>query len=225
MRLYLFPVIINNGMDKLPDYHSLVQKGLTLSQTDYTSMFSEIFLGVQEVLTYLGAINNEWPKFVFPDTITMIGYDTKEDAINLPIHYLNLVSKNPTELQFRDQLVCFMPDKFYVVLKYLYWLRLFGREETIHYYQRHGDVHFKAKFPESFPPGFSSKALLVSDLEIEARQTIDAIAQQHGEIPVWRNVDAYFAMNYKDYYGKTVEELAKMPRPEIPITFEMEFFL
>lgn len=212
-------------MDKLPDYQALVQQGLTLSQENFTTIVREIILGAQEVSGYFGIAQNDWPKFIFPDMITRIGYDANNDAINLPLRYLHLISENPTAIQYRDQLVCFIPDKFYVVLKYLYWLRLFGREETIHYYQRQGEKKLKATFPTQFPQGFSSKALLLSDIEIEARKTSDLIAQKQDEMPVWDNVDTYLAEHYKEYYGKTIEELAQMPRPEIPITFEMEFLL
>lgn len=206
-------------------FNLLKENGLKLSDHDFGVMIKSVMQGVNNARKYLQTETDPPPKFVFSDTISAIGYAHETDAINIRMDYLNLVAINTTKIEYRDQLVCFVPDKFYMILKYLSWMRLFGIEETIHYYQRHGNPKVHVSFPEKFPENLSPKSLLLSDLEVEARTTVDKINEANNENSIWQNVDEFFSKNYSDYYNKPIDHLAALPKPDLPISFEMENLL
>lgn len=118
----------------------------------------------------------------------------------------------------------FIPDVFYIVVKYIYWLKLLGREATIHRYQKVGNPLLQVAFPENLPATFSTKQLLLSRLEVEARRVTDEITQLQGETPIWRSVDNYFSQKFPQFYNKSIEELANLPKPNFPISYEMEYY-
>lgn len=213
---------MDQALSPTPDYKFLSENGLKLSEAEFNTILNEIKKGVLDTKNYLNALDNPNPKFSFLNNIGIFGYSTENDSINIRIDYLNLFANSPTSLKYKDQLVCFVPDKFYVIVKYLTWLRLFGREETIHYFQYHGSPQVKVKFPDKFPESFSPKSLLLSDIEVEARTIGDKIAVVNNEIPVWKNIDEYFSKNFPEYYNKPIELLATLPRPNLQISFEME---
>ncbi|HSW88024.1 MAG TPA: hypothetical protein VLG12_02575, partial [Candidatus Saccharimonadales bacterium] len=135
---------------ELLDYQSLKNKGLKLAENDFNTVFSTIIQGHDDTKRYLNVENDPNPAFRISDEDVSMGFSKTQDAINIHLGYLNLLSKNTTPIEYRDQLTCFVPDKFYVIFKYLYWLRLFGRESTIHYYQKHGNPKLKIAFPAVF---------------------------------------------------------------------------
>jgi len=206
-------------------YQSLKDKGLKLSEEDFSTILDAVTQGAEDVKRYLGTTNDPWPKFLFSDSIDALGFSSLEDAINIHLTYLNHISENETPLKFRDQLACFVPDKFYVIFKYLYWLRLFGREETIHYYQKRGNPLLHAPFPNAFPKTLSAKTFLLSDVEVEARKTVDKVASLNNENIVWKPIDDYLSTNFSEYYNKPIEYLATQPKPNISISFEIENIL
>ena len=206
-------------------YQSLKDKGLKLSEEDFNAIVGAIKQGAEDVKQYLEINNDSWPKFSFSDNIDAMGFSSQNDTINIHISYLDHVSENETPLKFRDQLACFAPDKFYMIFKYLYWLRLFGREETIHYYQKHGNPKLKVSFPNTFPKSLSTKTFLLSDVEVEARKAVDVVATLNNENIVWKPVDEYLKTNFSNYYNKPVEYLISLPKPTIPISFELENIL
>ncbi len=210
---------------QLPDsynYKSLSENGLQLSESDFNKIMTSVTKGVNFARAYLETENDPSPKFLYSDISGVIGYSYKFDAINIRMDYLNLITHNTMALEYKDQLVCFVPDKFYMILKYLQWLTIFGIEETIHYYQKHGNSKLMVKFPEIFPEMLSPKSLLLSDLEAEARTTVDKILAANNENPIWENVDSYFSKNFPEYYNKPIEHLATLPKPNLAISFEME---
>jgi hypothetical protein len=207
------------------DYQALVENGLRLSEEEFKTIIGEVERGVSEARNYLKADDEDIPQITFLNDTGVMGFYTKSDSINIRPDYLNLVAHNETPLLYKDQLICFVPDKFYMVFKYLDWMRLFGIEETVHYYQRHGNPSLLVKFPESFPENMSPKSLLLSDLETEARNTVDKILDANNGQPVWKNLDKYFSDNYSDYYNKPIEELTDLPKSDLPISFEMENLL
>jgi hypothetical protein len=213
---------MNATFPDFPDYALLHENGLLLSESDFASIVQEISKGVHDARKFLKTDADAGQKFVITDEIGAIGYSAKADAINIRMDYLNLVATNSTLIAYRDQLVCFVPDKFYMILKYLHWMRLFGIEETVHYYQRHGNSLLHAAFPENFPAELSPKSLLLSDIEVEARSMVDNILIAGGEQPIWKPVDAFLKSNYQQYYNKPLAEIAALPKPDLPISFEME---
>ena len=213
---------MNQLPSELLDYQSLSAKGLQLAENDFNIIFNAITQGIDDVKLYLNIRDDSGPKLQISATDSTMGFSKEYDVINVNMGYLNLISGNTTPLEYRDQLACFVPDKFYVIFKYLYWLRLFGREEAIHYYQKHGNPKLNVPFPDSFPESLSRKAFILSDLEVEARSTVDAIAELNRENVVWKNVDEYFSHNFSDYYNKPIDHLSTLPKPNIQISFEME---
>jgi len=206
------------------DYGSLVKNGLQLPENDFNLIRDSLFKGCEEVKKYLGVENDPWPKFDFSNDIPVLGFYSKDDSICISVNNLNQQSSRSTPLEYKDQLIVFMPDVFYIITKYLYWLKLFGREATIHRYQKLGNPKLHVPFPESLPASFSAKLLLLSNIEVEARTISDAVAKEHEEVPIWENVNAYLSKNYADYYNKSLEDLAKLPKPHFPISFEMEYY-
>lgn len=206
-------------------YQSLAEKGLKLSEKDFNATLEAVQKGVDKARAYLKTENKPAPQIVFSDTVGTIGFSNDLNAINIRMDFLNLIAKNTTPVEFRDQLVCFVPDKLYMILKYLSWLEFFGMEETIHYYQKHGSSLLKVKFPEKFPDSLSPRTLLLSDLEVEARSTVDSINSANNENPIWKNVDAYFSANFPEYYNLPVDQLITLPKPDLQISFEMENLL
>ncbi len=216
---------MNYVLPDTSDYKALSARGLLLPETDFKVITAEIKKGVLDCKNYLKTAEAAGPEFTFSDNINALGFSVSTGSINLRIDYLNLFVSSASPLEYKDQLVCFVPDKFYVIVKYFNWLRLFGREETIHYYQHFGNPQLHVKFPEEFPENFSPKSLLLSDLEVEARKVGDTIALTNNESPVWKNIDEYFMSNFPDYYNKPIEELATLPKPNLQISFEMENIL
>lgn len=205
-------------------YQTLAATGLKLPEIEFNTILLEVEKGILEAKEHLKTTDTG-PQVTFSNDISAIGFSAEHDSINIRIDYLNLFASNHTPLDYKDQLVCFVPNKFYVIVKYLTWLRLFGREETIHYYQYHSNPHLKIKFPEKFPELFSPKSLLLSDLEIEARTIGDSIALANNDNPIWKNIDEYLAANFPEFYNKPIEHLATLPKPNLQMSFEMENIL
>ncbi len=216
---------MDQTLSSSPDYKSLSETGLNLSEIEFNIILAEIQKGVLDVKNYLKILDDPNPQFSFLNNINTLGFSPVSDSINIRLDYLNLFAITQTPLEYKDQLVCFVPENFYVIVKYFTWLRLFGREETIHYYQYHDNPAVKVKFPDKFPEKFSPKSLLLSDLEVETRNIGDKIAIMNNEAPVWKNIDEYLSKNYPEYYNKPIEHLTTLPRPNLQISFEMENLL
>lgn len=208
----------------MTDYDSLVKNGLQLSESDFNLIHNSLAAGSQEAKKYLNISSESWPRFIFVSDIQVLGYASQHDAISLSLNHLNQEDLRKAPLEYKDQLLCFMPDVFYIIVKYTYWLKLLGREATIHRYQKIGNPLLKKQFPDKLPPSFSHKTLLLSDFEVEARRLTDAITEQLGENPIWKNFDAYLSKNYPHHYNKSIEELQKLPKITFPISFEMEYY-
>jgi hypothetical protein len=206
------------------DYNSLTKRGLQLSENDFNLIRDSLGTGAEEAKKYLNVATDVWPKFIFESGVQVLGYSSQHDAISLSLNLLNQAAARTTNIEYKDQLLCFMPDVFYIIVKYTYWLKLLGREATVHRYQKIGNPLLKKKFPEVIPASLSSRALLLSDVEVEARTITDAITIQLGEIPIWKNFDAYFSKNHAEYYNKPIDELEKLPKLTLPISFEMEYY-
>lgn len=205
------------------DYQSLIKEGLILKEDIFNLIRNNLLAGAEEAKLYLNAVGDDWPKFNFSNDATALGYSGKDDAICISINHLNQAGSRNTSLEFKDQLLLFVPDVFYLIVKYLYWLKLLGREATIHRYQKTGNAKLISKYPV-IPPGYlSNKLLIFSDFEAEARGAVDAIAEQAGESPIWKNVDEYFEKNYSQYHKKPIEDLVKFPKPDLHLSYEMEF--
>ncbi len=207
------------------DYISLKKNGLQLPEKDFRLILDALMQGVNEAKKYLNVASDHWPKFIFQTDAPVLGYSAKDDAISISLEHLNQSGSWQTPLEYKDQLLCFMPDVFYIIVKYIYWLRLLGREATVHRYQKIGNSFLKKKFPKTIPASISQKALILSDIEVEARAITDAIAVGIGETPTWNHLDAYFAKNHAEYYNKSLEELGELPKLLLPISFEMEYYI
>jgi hypothetical protein len=213
-------------MDHDNSYETLVNQGLELPKQDFILVMENITKGAQQAMEYLGVSDSSssWPKFIISNSVSAFGYSAKDDAICFSLRHLNHISQNATPLIYKDQLVCFIPDTFYIIIKYLSWLTLFGRESTVHRYQKLGNPNLHVQFPLEFPENFSTRLLLLSSMEVEARKTVDAIAERNGDRPLWENVNEYFERVFPGYYDKTIDELSKLPKPELSISFEVESF-
>jgi hypothetical protein len=209
----------------MTDYESLSKKGLRLSESDFNLIQGSLVSGAREAKKYLNVVSDDsWPKFIFGSDVDVLGYASQHDAISLSINHLNQADSLSTRLEYKDQLIMFVPDIFYMIVKYNYWLKLLGMESTIHRYQKIGNPLLKKRFPEKLPPEVSPKKLLLSDVEVEARTVTDAVITQLGENPIWKNFEVYLSKNYPQYYNKSIEELAKLPKIIFPISFEMEYY-
>ncbi len=206
------------------DYNSLSAKGLRLSEHNFNLMLNFLVEGANEVKSYLGVVSDDWPKFNFANDINTMGYSRGHDAICLSINHLNQAVDRSDKIEFKDQLIMFIPDVFYMVVKYIYWLKLLGREATIHHYQTIGNPKLHVQFTGNTSPALSPKQLLFSCVEVEARGITDEITQQQGETPIWARVDAYFSQKFPQYYNKSIEELAKLPKPNYPVSYVMEYY-
>lgn len=206
------------------DYNSLSKNGLRLSESDFNLIRDSLVSGAREAKKYLNVVDDSWPKFIFGSDVDVLGYASQNDAISLSINHLNQADSGSTQLEYKDQLLMFVPDVFYMIVKYAFWLKLLGIESTIHRYQKIGNPLLTKRLPEKLPPSVSPKKLLLSDVEVEARRNTDAIIVRLGENPIWKNFDAYLSKNYPLYYNKSIEELVKLPKIMFPITFEMEYY-
>lgn len=208
----------------MTDYNSLLKNGLKLSEGDFNLIYDSLVGGAREVKKYLNVSDDSWPKFIFSSDVDVLGYANEHDAISISINHLNQVAARETKLEYKDQLLLFIPDLFYMIVKYIYWLKLLGIESTIHRYQKGGNPLLKKRFPEKLSPTVSSRMLLLSDFEVEARTVTDKILEQLGENPVWKNFDMYLSKNFAGYYDKPIDELIKLPKIQLSISFEMEYY-
>lgn len=215
---------MENHTPQITDYNSLVKDGLKLSENDFKLILNLLTTGAEEAKAYLNVASETWPKFNFSNETHTLGYSSKEDAICISLNHINQAASRSSELEFKDQIIMFIPDIFYIIVKYTYWLKLLGREATIHRYQKNGNPKLQVQFPTILPPSFSIKLLFLSNLEVEARKAVDQITLANNEKPIWKNVDAYFSKNYPQYYNKSIDELIKLPKPDFPISFEMEYY-
>lgn len=206
------------------DFKSLSANGLLLPEESFKLILDQLTKGANEAKNFLNAQNEDWPKFNFSKDTHTLGYSVNDDAICVSINHLNQALARSTQLEFKDQLLMFIPDLFYIIVKYIYWLKLIGREATIHRYQKIGNPELHIPFPKSLPITFSPKLLLFSNLEVEARTMLDAVNQHNGENAIWKNVDVYLSQKYPQYYNKSIDELNGMQKPDFPMSFEMEFY-
>lgn len=203
-------------------YQSLIAKGLKIHELEFYAIYAQLQKGIIETKSYLKANTLDDPQLSFNNDTGRIGFNTQTNTINISLDYLSHMAASKTSLEYKDQLICFVPDKFCMVIKYLDWLRFFGIEQAIHFYQFHNNPSLKVSFPEKFPDKFSPKSLLLSNLEVEARKTVDMILIENQEKPIWHNLDTYLKTNFPEFYNKSITELSNLPKPNLQITFEME---
>lgn len=208
----------------MTDYNSLSKNGLQLSENDFNLIRDSLVSGAEEAKKYLNVASDSWPKFIFDNDVDILGYSSQHDAISLSLNHINQAGSRTIRLEHKDQLLAFVPDVFYIIVKYIYWLKLLGIESTIHRYQKIGNPLLERGFPEKLPPSATPKTLLLSDVEVEARRVTDAVIERIGENPIWENFDAYLSKNYPQYYDKPIEELIKLRKIILPISFEMEYY-
>jgi len=210
---------------KLTDYYNnLKNQGLSITTDNFNTICNLIIKGCNESMTFLESVDNDWPKFNFSNDSGTLGYSIKDDAICISLNHLNQVNSRSIQLEYKDQLIFFIPDMFYTIIKYTNWLELLGRESTIHRYQKKGNSKLNAKFPSGPIENISTRSLLLSDIEVEARKISDEISLQSGSNPVWRKIDEYLSGNFSDYYNKPIEEITKLPAPSLQASYEMEYY-
>lgn len=211
-------------MENNIDYNSLSKNGLQLSEKDFKIILDSLTCGAGEAMKYLNTSSKSWPKFIFSEDSRVLGYSVTHDAISISINHLNNIALHSIRLEYKDQLLCFIPDKFYIIVKFVYWLKLLSRESTVHRYQKIGNPLLKKQFPPKKSASISSKKILLSDIEVEARKITDEITTRAGEKPIWKNLDDYLSENYPEYFNKSIEEQEKLPEINLPISFEMEYY-
>lgn len=206
------------------NFVELSKNGLQIPEESFNLIRDNLLKGVTLAKNWLNVQQDSWPKFNFSNDASALGYSSNDDAICISVNHLNQAFSNTAPLEYKDQLLLFIPDVFYLIVKYLYWLKLFGIESTIHRFQRSGNPKLHSQFPQSLPPAFSTRLLLFCSAEVEARTVVDTIVGEAGDNIIWKNVDKYFSANYPQYYNKSIEELSKLAKPEFKLSFEMEYY-
>jgi hypothetical protein len=135
-----------------------------------------------------------------------IGYAPDQEAINIPVQYLNKIASVNNPLTDHQQMVYAIDGKE-VSIPYSHYLKLVGREETVHHFQKVGHPNLKVQYSVTNPAGLSQVDRLLCDVEVEARKVVDAISINLGEKPIWAELDTYLSQQFPDRYNKSVDYL------------------
>ena len=173
-------------------YATLHERGVILEDEQIDLITSFIEAGAEDAKIHLGQDRDLWCNFISSETGRYPGYVPDErEAINLPINWLNQLAN--TDL-LNDQVVVWsIPEvELENIMSWSRWLRVMGREETIHHYQHTklpGLIH---EFSTTASPEKTSTQAQTrwQPYEIEARKLVDEISVAKGEPPVWRLFDA-----------------------------------
>lgn len=197
---------INGEIPEISQWQQLHDRGVTLKDKEIDFITSGIVDGSKEALDFLGQPHNEWPKVIFSDDMDTIGYVPKQQVINIPVPYLNKMAAVEDSLTNHQQMVYTIGRKE-VSIPCSQYLKLVGREETVHHFQEVGHPNLKVQYSTTSPAGLSQVDRLLCDIEVEARKTVDAISVKLGEQPIWAELDTYLSEQYPDRYNKPVDHL------------------
>lgn len=188
----------------LSKYQFPHEQGVLLSDETIDVVVRQLNKGINDVYDYL-QINDEDRNlgFVSSNDFDRIGYAQQAKAINVPVKYLNSLARIASLEAGKVSLDSLCPSLLEKPIDYFQFLVNAGREETIHHFQHLGHPAFHAVIPdphEYVQAGEMEKFLC--DLEVEARRTVDLIAERSGEAPIWRRIDAYLQKKYPHTYNK-----------------------
>ena len=197
---------IDGEIPEVSQWKRLHDHGVILKDTEIDFITNGIVDGSNEALKFLGQSDYEWPKIIFSDDMDTIGYVPRQQVINIPVQYLNKMAAVKNPFSDHQQIVYTIAGKE-ISIPYSQYLKLAGREETVHHFQEVGHPSLKAKYSAISPAELSQVDRLLCDIEVEARKTVDAISIKLGEQPIWANFDTYLSQQYPDRYNKPVDHL------------------
>lgn len=176
-------------------------------------MFSQLKLGSKDALKFLKREKDQWPRFNTSENFYRIVYDVGQQAIDIPIPYLNDLTTDSTPLSQRTQRLFTVPAaSLRKSVPYEYWLRLAGREETIHHYQNIGHPMLMAQYNLIHTEGtgrISYNDRFLCDIEVEARNFVDRICLKNSEEAVWKPIDDYLQRTRPEVYNKPITYFLK----------------
>lgn len=178
----------------------LHERGLDLEDRDIDFIIEHIVAGTRDTLDYFEIKNSDWPKVIFSDNLDTPGYIPDQDALNIPLPYLKRVGKLGVALSGHQQMVYQLPNSEPLNIPYSHWLRLVGREETVHHLQKTGLSQLNARYPQQDPSSLSQLDRLMCDIEVEARNIVDKISVKLREKPTWQGLDDHLQKAYLDKY-------------------------
>lgn len=182
-------------------WQQLHERGVVLADQEINFITDHIVAGANEALRYLEQASNGWPKVIFSDDMDTIGYALEQESINIPVPYLNKMAR--VEQPFMEhQQIMYIIDGVPVLVPYAKYLKLAGREETIHHFQKKGHPRLHAHPSIISPASLSPIDRLLTDIEVEARKQVDEMSSQLGEQPLWAQLDAYLAVQYPNRYNQ-----------------------
>ena len=153
----------------------LHERGVTISDERIDQVIGALEGGAKTAQRGLHCEGSRWPHFVFSDNHDAIGYAPAEQAINVPIAYLNSLT--------------FPLDKGEIPLErggsipFLYWLEIVGRAFTVMHYQHigHPDLHA----PYDATQSEQSPACIA-----EIQFVVDEICLANNQMPFFRTHNA-----------------------------------
>ncbi len=188
----------------------LHERGVDLEDIDIDFITDNIVTGAKEALRFLEQESADWPKVMFSSNQDTIGYTLDKEAINIPVPYLKEMKKIGKPLQEYLQTVYTLPGKEPLQIPYSQWLKLAGREETVHHFQKKGLPQLKVNYTKHDPSRLTEIDMLLCDIEVEARRIVDEICVALNETPLWKDFDDYLAKSYPSKYNQPIEVLLSM---------------
>lgn len=191
----------------------LREKGVVLQEGDIRFVLSNFQEGMDDTRVFLG--RSDEIKLTHSRFLGEIGFDAGKCAIEIPIVFFNCFTNVDVPLGEHFIEIDFSPPFYFQKrprkIPFSYFLRLVGREEAVHFFQRKGDPRLQAAIYFAPPEDLSSVSKQLCDVEVEARQIVGEICVGSGEEPFWVDYDDLLTDLYPHHYGRSIEYLLNKP--------------
>jgi hypothetical protein len=194
--------------DGISKYATLHERGVLLSDDGIDFVVDHLDKGIHHTMDYIGEKDTDsWPLFVSLNEGDSMGYLQEAQAVNIPIPFLNSLANSPVPLsEYPIRAYQIWERGIIRIVELPEFLTRVGEHEAAHHYQCTDHPFFHAR-PQSQFGSLSPIKRVLTDMECDARQTADLIAESLGEKPLWNNLDDYLKETYQGAYGKSAATL------------------
>ena len=188
-------------------YLELRSAGLRMFDADIDHVLDLLTQGAHQVFAFLEISPDElsWPAFMFTDQDRPFGYVFQLERLAVPIPTLNRIADCLETIPWA-QLMNYPLGEGGPPVHTEDSLRNVAREETVHMLQRRGvSDRLRARITPENTQWHRSASQIERELcavEVEARETTDAIVAQQGGTPIWREYNVRLREKYPQQYGQ-----------------------
>ncbi|MBN2095052.1 MAG: hypothetical protein JW727_03310 [Candidatus Aenigmarchaeota archaeon] len=184
-------------------YAQLHERGVDLSDAEIGFIVGNVSDGREMAMRWLDRVEDAPIGIISSENQFSIGYASKEQAINIPVYYLNTFVAN-TGPPSGTRIAIGLPHGYSYEVPMDLYLKSAGAEATVFHYQHLGHPNLKTRLvtDQAILDKYTSEEVQLSDFFVEARKTTDKILVDNNLRPVYFIYDTVMREDCPNIYGR-----------------------